>query len=70
MQHDAKVYIASRSKTKADVAIKELKESTGREALFLELDLANLESIHKSAQEFLRKEQELHVLFNNAYEFF
>lgn len=55
-----------RNKEKADKAIAELKEATGKEAIFLELDLASLASVRKSAQEFLGKEKELHLLFNNA----
>lgn len=43
-----------------------LKVATGKEAIFLELDLSSLASVKKSAQEFLRKEHELHILFNNA----
>ncbi|KAI0088800.1 NAD(P)-binding protein [Irpex rosettiformis] len=66
LDHNAKVYIASRSKTKADVAIQELKKATGHEPLFLQLDLANLASVRQAAEEFLSKETELHILFNNA----
>lgn len=51
---NAKVYLAARNKSKADKAISELKQSTGKEAIFLELDLANLKSIKKSAETFLR----------------
>ena len=46
--------------------IKELKEETGKDALFLCLDLADLKSIKIAAEEFLGKEKELHILFNNA----
>ncbi|KAI0823263.1 NAD(P)-binding protein [Trametes gibbosa] len=66
LQHNAKVYLGARSKAKADAAIASLKEATGKDAVFLELDLANLASVKKAAQEFLSKEHELHVLFNNA----
>ena len=51
---NAKVYIAGRSKSKADAAIKQLKDETGKEALFIELDLANLKSVKKAAEEFMR----------------
>lgn len=67
LQHNAKVYMATRSKARADTAIRELKEQTGKEAIFLELDLASLRSVRKAAEEFRSKEQELHVLFNNAW---
>lgn len=67
LNKNAKVYLAARSKTKADEAIEWLKQETGGKApIFLELDLANLDSIRKSVDEFKSKEQELHVLFNNA----
>ncbi|RPD56665.1 NAD(P)-binding protein [Lentinus tigrinus ALCF2SS1-6] len=66
LQHNAKVYLASRSKEKADAAIASLKEATGKEPIFLELDLAHLASVKKAAEEFLSKEHELHILFNNA----
>ncbi|KAI0731676.1 hypothetical protein C8Q72DRAFT_874690 [Fomitopsis betulina] len=58
--------MASRSRSKAEKAIEELKMDTGKEAIFLELDLASYASIHKAADEFLSNEPELHVLFNNA----
>ncbi|TBU29847.1 NAD(P)-binding protein [Dichomitus squalens] len=64
--HDAKVYLAARSKEKADAAISDLKASTGREAFFMELDLADMSSVKKAARDFLSKEPELHILFNNA----
>ncbi|RPD56664.1 NAD(P)-binding protein [Lentinus tigrinus ALCF2SS1-7] len=66
LQRNAKVYLAARSKAKADAAIASLKDTTGKEAIFLELDLANLAAIKRAADEFLSKEHELHVLFNNA----
>ncbi|EPT02095.1 NAD-binding protein [Fomitopsis schrenkii] len=66
LEHNAKVYMASRDRKKAEAAIEELKKTTGREALFLELNLANLASVRKAAETFLTQEKELHVLFNNA----
>ncbi|KAG8873419.1 hypothetical protein FRB97_006737, partial [Tulasnella sp. 331] len=63
---NAKVYIASRSKEKAYVAIADLKAETGKEAIFLELDLANLDSVTRAANEFKSKERCLHILFNSA----
>ncbi|CAL1712016.1 unnamed protein product [Somion occarium] len=66
LEHDAKVYMGCRSKSKAEVAMKELKEATGKDAIFLELDLSSLESVKCAAQEFLSKENELHILFLNA----
>lgn len=46
--------MASRSREKSQAAIEELKKSTGKEAIFLELDLASFASIRKAAAEFLR----------------
>ncbi|KAF9805012.1 hypothetical protein IEO21_09228 [Rhodonia placenta] len=66
LEHNAKVYMASRSQEKADAAIRKLKEETGKEALFLELDLGNLAAVRKAAEVFMSKESELHILFNNA----
>jgi len=66
LAHNAKVYIAVRNEEKAKSAIAELKEQTGKEAIFLKLDLADLKSIKSSTEEFISKEKELHVLFNNA----
>lgn len=66
LTHNAKVYVASRSQEKAEVAIKDLKDSTGKEALFLKLDLADLKSVKASAEEYLSKETTLDVLFNSA----
>jgi len=66
LQRNAKVYMGARNKSKAEAAIADLKEQTGKEALFLELDLGSLASVRKAAEEFLSKENELHILFNNA----
>ncbi|KAF9479833.1 NAD(P)-binding protein [Pholiota conissans] len=64
--HNAKVYIACRHPEKAAQTIKDLKKDTEKEALFLKLDLGNLKSVKVAAEEFIAKEKELHVLFNNA----
>ncbi|KAH8110191.1 NAD-binding protein [Phellopilus nigrolimitatus] len=67
LAHGAKVYIACRSEEKADAAIKELKEATGKTELhFLKLDLSSFASIRKAAEEFKSKEAKLDILFNNA----
>ena len=47
-------------------AIEDLKSETGKEGIWLELDLADLGSVEKAAEEFKSKEKQLHVLFNNA----
>ena len=51
---NAKVYMASRNKQKAEEAIAALKLATGREAIFLPVDLADLASVKKGAEEFLK----------------
>lgn len=66
LSKNAKVYMASRSKAKADGAITELKEATGKEAIFLPLDLADLASVETSVQIFKSLETNLHILFNNG----
>lgn len=63
---NAKVWIACRDVAKGEAALKELKESTGRDPHLLKLNLANLRSIKEASEEFLSKETQLHVLFNNA----
>ena len=54
LARNAKVYIAVRNEEKAKSAIVELKEQTGKEAIFLKLDLADLKSVKSSAEEFIR----------------
>ncbi|KAG1744602.1 uncharacterized protein EDB91DRAFT_1123331 [Suillus paluster] len=63
---NAKVYIACRDKAKGEATIRDLKQSTGKDAFLLQLNLANLKSVKASGEEFLRREPILHVLFNNA----
>jgi retinol dehydrogenase 12 len=46
------VYIAARNQKKAEEAIDDLKETTGKEALFLPLDLADLKSVKTAAEDF------------------
>lgn len=63
------VYVAGRSQEKAEKAIEEIKEahpsSDGR-IEFLKVDLADLSTIKASADDFLKREQRLDVLTNNA----
>ncbi|KAH9859027.1 NAD-P-binding protein [Lenzites betulinus] len=66
LQHDAKVYMASRNRTKALAAIAELRKQTGKEAIYLSLDLADLRSVKAAAREFMSQETRLHVLFNSG----
>jgi NAD(P)-dependent dehydrogenase (short-subunit alcohol dehydrogenase family) len=67
--HDAKVYIAVRSEEKATQAINDIKANfphSEGELVFLHLDLGDLTTIKKSAEEFLGKETKLDALWNNA----
>ncbi|KAH6910202.1 hypothetical protein BKA70DRAFT_1272448 [Coprinopsis sp. MPI-PUGE-AT-0042] len=66
LEHRAKVYIACRDETKARTAIDELEKETGRRALSLKLDLADLASVEECAKEFLRQENRLDILYNNG----
>ncbi|KAL5524385.1 RDH1_2 [Sanghuangporus sanghuang] len=66
LHKNAKVYMASRNKEKADAAITELEKETGNEALFLELDLADLNSVKRAVEQFRSQETALHLLFNNG----
>ncbi|KAF4973192.1 hypothetical protein FSARC_444 [Fusarium sarcochroum] len=66
---NAKVYMLARSTTKNEKACEEIKAAIPKsqgELICLPLDLADLPSIKVSAAEFLRRENKLHVLFNNA----
>ncbi|OJT10959.1 hypothetical protein TRAPUB_12521 [Trametes pubescens] len=66
LKHNATVYMASRNEAKALAAIAQLQRETGRQAIFLRLDLADLKSVRAAAQEFMSKETVLHVLFNSG----
>ncbi|KIL55063.1 hypothetical protein M378DRAFT_91451 [Amanita muscaria Koide BX008] len=66
LSHNAKVYILTRNREKTEATIAELKELTSNEAHFIRCDLSDLKSIKVAAEEFTSKEQELHVLINNA----
>ncbi|KAH6912192.1 hypothetical protein BKA70DRAFT_1422911 [Coprinopsis sp. MPI-PUGE-AT-0042] len=63
---NAKVYMAGRNAQKLAEAIKELRAATGKQGIALQLDLANLLSVKRGVDEFLSKENQLHILFNNA----
>ncbi|KAJ2984613.1 hypothetical protein NUW58_g5966 [Xylaria curta] len=65
----AKVYVAARSETKAKAAIEDIRHlypTSKGDLVYLYLDLSNLATIKKSADNFLAKEQRLDVLWNNA----
>ncbi|KAF5536688.1 Oxidoreductase short-chain dehydrogenase [Fusarium napiforme] len=66
---NAKVYMFARTTTKNEKARDEIKaafpESHG-ELICIQLDLADLDSVQAAAEEFISREDKLHVLFNNA----
>ena len=54
MCKNAKVYLAARSEDRAKAAIEDLKQTTGKEAIFLKLDLSSLKSVKTAAEDFLK----------------
>nr|CAB3237676.1 dehydrogenase/reductase SDR family member 13-like [Phallusia mammillata] len=63
----AKVVIASRNKTKSLKAAKEIADaSENRNVFSMQLDLEKFDSIKSFAEEFHKKEENLHYLINNA----
>lgn len=54
LAHNAKVYLAARNQEKTVKVIEELKVETGKQGIFLKLDLGDLESVKAAAEEFLR----------------
>ncbi|OBT92437.2 hypothetical protein VE01_09566 [Pseudogymnoascus verrucosus] len=73
-QHNAKVYIASRSKTKFDELVKEAQDilddgggsKVSLNLQFLQLDLSDMKSCVIAAKQFLGMEKRLDVLVANA----
>lgn len=69
VERGARVYVAARDKTRGTVAVDAIRAETGKgeeHVRFLQLDLADLTSVRRAAEEFLAQEQILHVLFNSA----
>ncbi|KAK7018166.1 short-chain dehydrogenase/reductase family protein [Favolaschia claudopus] len=64
--HNATVYLLARSPTKAASALASLKQETGKDAVFIEMDLADLKSVRRAAEEFLGREERLDLMWNNA----
>ncbi len=63
----ARVFLASRSEAKTRPVIDEIVSETGNSSLeFLQLDLGNLSSVRACAEQFLARDEPLHVLVNNA----
>ena len=49
------MYIATRREDRAKAAIEDLKRTTGKEAIWLKLDLSSLKSVKAAAEEFLAR---------------
>lgn len=64
----ARIYLAARSKDKAEAAISELKRSNSKACpiTFLSLDLSSFESIKSAVKHFTSTETRLDILVNNA----
>ncbi|GAA5852882.1 hypothetical protein JCM8547_004718 [Rhodosporidiobolus lusitaniae] len=68
---NARVYACSRSEEKGRAAVEKLnaaarEKQTQGGAIWLKLDLADLDSVKEAAEEFKAKENRLDMLFNNA----
>jgi NAD(P)-dependent dehydrogenase (short-subunit alcohol dehydrogenase family) len=50
---NAKLYLFARSPDKAKQAIEELRQETGKEAIFIQMDLSDLMSVRNAAEQFL-----------------
>jgi len=65
--HGAEVYMACRNLPKAEKVAKEIKEITGNNKVHvILLNLCDLQSVRKCAEEFLKRSKRLDVLINNA----
>ncbi|KAJ7995866.1 hypothetical protein DPEC_G00231160 [Dallia pectoralis] len=63
----ARVIMACRDRLRAEAAIRDIKKETGNhEVVFMELDLASLQSVRSFAENFLKSEPRLDILINNA----
>ena len=65
----AKVYMANRTPSKAEIAIKAIESTstpTPGQVRFIQLDLSDLSTVKRSAEEFAAQEDHLDILWNNA----
>ncbi len=66
-RNGAKVYMASRTESKARDAIEKIKKAVPNADIhFLQLDLTELAAVRKAADDFLAQEKRLDILLNNA----
>jgi retinol dehydrogenase-12 len=66
LEHNAKVYLASRNAVRVQEAVERLEAETGNRAVPLIVELTKMASVKAAAEEFLAQEKALHMLFNNA----
>ena len=62
----AHVIMANRSRAKSQPVIDEIAKATGNTPELVELDLSDLASVRKAAEEILAKNVPIHALINNA----
>ncbi|EST07827.1 Short-chain dehydrogenase/reductase SDR [Kalmanozyma brasiliensis GHG001] len=63
----AKVYMASRTESKAQDAIAKIKQAVPNADIhFLQLDLTELAAVRKAAEDYISREKRLDILLNNA----
>jgi NAD(P)-dependent dehydrogenase (short-subunit alcohol dehydrogenase family) len=62
----ARVYLACRSRPRAELARERILHATGEQVELLDLDLADFASINACARAFLAVDEPLHLLVNNA----
>jgi NAD(P)-dependent dehydrogenase (short-subunit alcohol dehydrogenase family) len=66
-QRGGRVVLACRSEAKTVPVIEDIVKTTGNADVgFLQLDLADLDSVRGAARTFLERDEPLHVLINNA----
>lgn len=61
LSHNAKVYLACRSAEKAEQAIADLEQMTGKRAIFLSLDVSRLQSVKQAVKDFTRLARALNI---------
>ncbi|XP_029111203.1 dehydrogenase/reductase SDR family member 13-like isoform X1 [Scleropages formosus] len=63
----ARVILACRNKQRAEAAVCDIiKESGNNQVVYMQLDLASLQSVRSFAETFLKQESRLDILINNA----
>ncbi|KAI8898432.1 hypothetical protein BC833DRAFT_525943 [Globomyces pollinis-pini] len=65
-KNNCQVFMASRSKERAQEAINKIKVETGKDVHFLQLDLQDLNNVKSAASTFIEKKIPLDILINNA----